>query len=100
MGELEQIRLDYSSGKMLSGEIKAKLISVIQPIVKEFQERRAAVTDDDVKEFMRVRKLDKDYDPPKPKVKKQKQKIRGGKTKAEKSAEAAKMAAAKNYPIQ
>merc|ERR1712071_523212 len=55
--ELEQIRQDYSSGKMLSGEIKAKLISVLQPLVKDFQDRRALVTEDILNEFMRPRKL-------------------------------------------
>merc|ERR1712110_752590 len=88
--ELEQIRKDYSAGQLLSGEIKAKLIACIQPIIKDFQEKRSAVTDQDVKDFMTTRKLKFDYDPPKPKGKKQKQKQRGGKTKAEKAAEAAK----------
>ena len=31
---------DYSSGNMLSGEIKKELISVLQPLVAEHQERR------------------------------------------------------------
>lgn len=92
--ELEDVRKKYTSGEMLSGEIKAKLISVISPIVKEFQDRRAQVTDEDVKEFMRSRKLRFDYDPPKPKTeaKKKKDKKRGGMTKTDK---AAKEAAAK-----
>jgi len=94
--ELEQIQQDYSSGKLLSGEIKAKLIACIQPIIKNFQENRAAVTDDDVKNFMSIRKLKYDYDPPKPKAKKQKQKQRGGKTKAEKAAAASKAQVTKN----
>ena len=49
---------DYSSGKMLSGEIKKELISVLQPLVAEHQERRKLVTDDVVKEFMTPRKLE------------------------------------------
>ena len=93
--ELEEIRKNYSSGAMLSGEIKAKLISVITPIVQSFQERRGQVTDDDVKEFMRSRKLAFDYDPPKPKAEGKKAKIkkRGGMTKKEKAEKAAKEAA-------
>jgi len=49
---------DYSSGKMLSGEIKKELISVLQPLVAEHQERRKLVTDKVVKEFMTPRKLE------------------------------------------
>ena len=49
---------DYSCGKMLSGEIKKELISILQPLVAEHQERRKLVTDDIVKEFMTPRKLE------------------------------------------
>lgn len=49
---------DYSSGKMLSGEIKKELISVIQPLVAEHQERRKLVSDEVVKKFMTPRKLE------------------------------------------
>ena len=49
---------DYSSGKMLSGEIKKELISVLQPLVAEHQERRKHVTEDVVREFMTPRKLE------------------------------------------
>ena len=55
--KLEQIRQDYSSGKMLTGEIKAVLIAELQKIVKEHQERRAKITDDVVKQFMTPRPL-------------------------------------------
>merc|ERR1711997_68388 len=86
--ELENIRKLYTSGEMLSGEMKAKLISVITPIVQDFQERRSKVSDEDVKEFMSNRKLKFDYDPPKPETeqKKVKDKKRGGMTKADKAA--------------
>lgn len=43
---------------MLSGEIKKELISVIQPLVAEHQERRKLVTDEVVKKFMTPRKLE------------------------------------------
>lgn len=55
--KLAQIKEDYSSGKMLSGEIKKELISILQPLVAEHQERRKLVTDEVVKEFMTPRKL-------------------------------------------
>ncbi|KAK7067915.1 Tryptophan--tRNA ligase, cytoplasmic [Halocaridina rubra] len=55
--ELEKIRVQYSSGKMLTGELKARLIEILQELVGGHQERRAAVTDDDVKQFMKRRSL-------------------------------------------
>ena len=42
---------------MLTGEVKAILIEVINKFLKEFQEKRAKVTDDDVRKFMEVRKI-------------------------------------------
>jgi len=98
--ELATVKKSYSSGEMLSGEIKAKLISTIWPVVESFQARRAAVTDDHVKEFMRTRKLKFDYDAPKPKVvddgKKKKEKKRGGMTKEDKAKRAAANMAARD----
>jgi len=55
--KLEQIRADYSSGKMLTGEIKNYLIGVIQDLVKKHQEARAKVTDEEVSYFMKRRPL-------------------------------------------
>ncbi|GAA5823938.1 hypothetical protein JCM3770_004139 [Rhodotorula araucariae] len=49
--EVDQIRQDYRSGKLLTGELKQKTISLLQDFVKAFQDRRAAVTDDLVKAF-------------------------------------------------
>jgi len=54
---LQQIKDDYTSGKMLTGEIKKILIETLQPIVAKHIERRKLVTDDVVKEFMRPRPL-------------------------------------------
>jgi len=54
---LEQIRIDYSSGKMLTGEIKAELISVLSALVTEHQSARSAVTPEVLSEFMRIRPL-------------------------------------------
>lgn len=54
---LEQIREDYSSGKMLTGELKKITIELIQNIVAQLQERRKGITDEDVQKFMKSRKL-------------------------------------------
>lgn len=59
--KLEQIRRDYSSGALLTGELKKILIDTITPIVKEHQERRAKVTDEELKLFMTPRKLNFEY---------------------------------------
>ncbi len=56
--ELERIRVAYTKGEMLTGELKAKCIAELQAYVKGFQERRAAVTDDTVKDFMARKKLE------------------------------------------
>ncbi|GMM51217.1 tryptophan--tRNA ligase [Starmerella bacillaris] len=52
--EVEEIRQKYSSGEMLTGELKQICIKLIQKFVGEFQEKRAKVTDEDVKEFAKV----------------------------------------------
>jgi len=55
--KLEQIRRDYSSGKMLTGELKKELIDVITPILEKHQMARKSLTDDDVLAFMKPRPL-------------------------------------------
>ncbi|XP_026472018.1 tryptophan--tRNA ligase, cytoplasmic-like [Ctenocephalides felis] len=55
--ELEEIRVAYSTGKMLSGEIKAKAIEVLQPIVANHQKLRLEVTDEILDQFMSPRSL-------------------------------------------
>lgn len=55
--ELEQIRKDYTSGKLLTGQLKAKCIEELQAYVKGFQERRAAVTDEMVADFFAQKKM-------------------------------------------
>ncbi|KAG8514422.1 Tryptophan--tRNA ligase, cytoplasmic [Galemys pyrenaicus] len=59
--KLEQIRKDYTSGAMLTGELKKELVDVLQPLIAEHQARRQAVTDEIVKEFMTPRKLFYDF---------------------------------------
>lgn len=55
--ELERIRVEYTAGRMSTGEIKAILIGVLVPIVEGHQRARALVTDDMVRTFMAVRQL-------------------------------------------
>eukprot|EP00808_Paulinella_micropora_P030108 g78514.t1 len=56
--KLAWIEKEYSSGRMLTGEIKKILIDVVTPLVLAQQKRRAQVTDDVVKTFMALRKFD------------------------------------------
>ncbi|XP_037029167.1 tryptophan--tRNA ligase, cytoplasmic [Bradysia coprophila] len=55
--QLENVRLSYSKGEMLSGEIKKLAIETLQPIVAEHQEKRKLVTDEILDQFMAIRKL-------------------------------------------
>lgn len=54
---LQQIQKDYTSGAMLTGELKKILIETLQPLIASHQERRAKVTDEVVDKFMTPRKL-------------------------------------------
>jgi tryptophanyl-tRNA synthetase len=49
---LAQIEQDYRSGKMLTGELKKELVTVLQDLIGQHKERRKAVTDDILREFM------------------------------------------------
>ena len=49
---------DYSSGAMLTGEVKKDLIAVLTDLVQGHQQRRAEVTEEMLMEFMRVRELE------------------------------------------
>ena len=55
--ELERIKGEYEKGEMLTGELKAICIRELQTYVAAFQERRAKVSDETVKEFMETRPL-------------------------------------------
>jgi len=55
---LEEILRDYGSGAMLTGEVKKELIAVLQEMVRDHQERRAAVTKEIVEQYMEVRQLE------------------------------------------
>lgn len=56
--ELKKIKLAYQKGEMLTGELKAKCISELQAFVKQFQERRAEVTDEVVADFFARKPLE------------------------------------------
>ncbi|BHF60711.1 Tryptophan--tRNA ligase, cytoplasmic [Sparganum proliferum] len=56
--QLEKIRAEYTSGELLTGNLKKVLISLLTDLVTEHQRRRAAVTDEVVRQFMTPRKLD------------------------------------------
>ncbi|KAK9745119.1 tRNA synthetases class I (W and Y) [Popillia japonica] len=55
--KLQQIEKDYTSGALLTGELKKILIETLSPIVLRHQERRAKITDEELKLFMTPRKL-------------------------------------------
>ncbi|KAJ8341645.1 hypothetical protein SKAU_G00339360 [Synaphobranchus kaupii] len=59
--KLEKIRQDYSSGDLLTGELKKCLIETLQPMITAHQERRKQVTEETVQLFMTPRRLDFNY---------------------------------------
>uniref|UniRef100_A0A8D0BT20 Tryptophan--tRNA ligase, cytoplasmic n=1 Tax=Salvator merianae TaxID=96440 RepID=A0A8D0BT20_SALMN len=59
--KLEQIKQAYSSGALLTGELKKTLIETLQPLIAAHQQRRKQITSEEVKQFMTPRKLAFDY---------------------------------------
>lgn len=59
--KLAEVRAQYLSGEMLTGELKKAAIDLITPIITEYQERRSKVTDQVLEAFMKPRKLKFDY---------------------------------------
>lgn len=55
--ELEAIGKKYAAGEMLTGEVKGRLVQVLQEIVGEHQKARASVTDEVVERYMANRPL-------------------------------------------
>ncbi|XP_076164588.1 tryptophanyl-tRNA synthetase [Ptiloglossa arizonensis] len=55
--KLEHLKEGYTSGKILTGELKKELIDVLQPLVAAHQEARSKLTDDIVREYMVPRDL-------------------------------------------
>lgn len=48
----------YKSGELMTGQMKKECITLMQAYVKKFQEARAKVTDEELKEYMTPRKLE------------------------------------------
>jgi tryptophanyl-tRNA synthetase len=55
--KLADIKQKYGSGEMLTGEIKQILIDCLNEFLKDFQDKRKKVTNEDVKKFMEIRKI-------------------------------------------
>nr|CAB3471211.1 unnamed protein product [Digitaria exilis] len=53
--ELDHIKKEYSEGRMLTGEVKQRLIAVLSELVARHQRARAQVTEEMVDAFMAVR---------------------------------------------
>ncbi|CAM1154829.1 Uncharacterised protein g11429, partial [Pycnogonum litorale] len=56
--KLEEIRKNYTNGELLTGHLKKELISILQKVVTEHQQRRKTITDEVLEQFMTPRKLD------------------------------------------
>jgi tryptophanyl-tRNA synthetase len=59
--KLEEIRRTYTTGELLTGDLKKELVKVVEKIVGDHQERRRDVSDDVVRQYMEPRKLNYDY---------------------------------------
>ena len=58
--ELAKIGQDYGSGSgeyWSTGQVKGRLITLLQALVAEHQERRAKITDDEVRKWMAQRSI-------------------------------------------
>ena len=55
--KLEDLGQRYSSGELLTGDLKKVLIEKLQAMVLKHQQARASISDDLVREFMTQRKL-------------------------------------------
>ncbi|CAL5195298.1 unnamed protein product [Lathyrus oleraceus] len=55
--ELEHIKKEYGAGRMLTGEVKQRLVQVLTELVERHRTARANVTDEMVDAFMAVRPL-------------------------------------------
>ncbi|XP_055529433.1 tryptophan--tRNA ligase, cytoplasmic [Wyeomyia smithii] len=59
--KLESIRIAYSKGQLLSGELKKIAIETLQSIVSDHQNRRKDVTNEILEQFMAPRKLNYNF---------------------------------------
>ncbi|KAL5099318.1 hypothetical protein RYX36_003645, partial [Vicia faba] len=60
--ELEHIKKEYGAGRMLTGEVKQRLVQVLTELVERHRTARANVTDEMVDAFMAVRPLPHMFD--------------------------------------
>ncbi|KAK7255809.1 hypothetical protein RIF29_29230 [Crotalaria pallida] len=60
--ELEHIKKEYGAGRMLTGEVKQRLILVLTELVERHRRARASVTEEMVDAFMAVRPLPHMFD--------------------------------------
>ncbi|XP_057457480.1 tryptophan--tRNA ligase, cytoplasmic [Lotus japonicus] len=60
--ELEHIKKEYGAGRMLTGEVKQRLVEVLTALVERHCRARAAVTEEMVDAFMAVRPLPHMFD--------------------------------------
>ncbi|KAG5192156.1 tryptophan--tRNA ligase [Tribonema minus] len=56
--EYRQIGEDYAAGRLLTGQVKKRLVEVLWEVVGKHQRLRAAVTDEQLERFMSVRPLE------------------------------------------
>jgi len=59
--KLEELRRTYTSGELLTGDLKKELVTVVEKIVGEHQKQRSLVSEDMVRAYMEPRKLNFDY---------------------------------------
>ncbi|RIA99591.1 hypothetical protein C1645_684766 [Glomus cerebriforme] len=50
--ELDEIKKKYKSGEMMTGELKARCIQVLQKLINEFQQRKSEITDEMIQKYM------------------------------------------------
>ncbi|XP_028808788.1 tryptophan--tRNA ligase, cytoplasmic [Neltuma alba] len=60
--ELEHMKKEYGAGRLLTGEVKQRLIEVLTELVERHRRARAAVTEEMVDAFMAVRPLPHMFD--------------------------------------
>lgn len=60
--KLNAIKADYESGNLTTGQIKAQCIECIQLFVKEYQDRRSVITDEEVEYFKNINRFKNNKD--------------------------------------
>merc|ERR1711991_210064 len=55
--EYAKLRSEYAAGRVLSGDVKTKLVKLLQEVVKTHKEARKAITDEQLKQWMSPRPM-------------------------------------------